>query len=296
MTWILGIGQPHCAPVLTCCAVMVAAACSTDVEYLRAGNAPSSNAAGVGPGGRGGDGGAGGSPSDDAGDAEADADAGTAEEDTGGGPDEGSGAGGGSPDAAEAGRPAPTVIRLGVPSPSDILAPSPGGMNYTDQCSMGVVIGAKGTVDAPGTTGLAYLKSIAMLCGTLGISGNGPFQVTTTPTGLLPQRGDMPGTVVQEHSCPANQVVVGFESRAAMYVDQLAFRCAPLTIVETPQGYALSIGTSTQILPVGGAGGNVQRSISCPTGQLAVGSVLRAGNAIDAFGVGCAPALPEIEP
>jgi hypothetical protein len=168
-------------------------------------------------------------------------------------------------------------------------------MNYTDLCAAAggspgsaVVIGVKGTIDPPGT-GLTYLKSVGVVCGTLAISGTGPFQVTTTLTEAKIPRGNLPGTVPQEGMCPANEVVVGFDSRAAMYIDQLTFRCAPLTVVPGPQGYALSIGTSKATSAVGADGGNLQSTVVCPKDSVAVGSILRAGNAIDAFGFGCAP-------
>jgi hypothetical protein len=287
MTCTLGIGRPRgSAPILALCALTVAAACSTDVEYLRAGNIPSSGTeAGEGSAGGGGDGGASGSSSEDAGDDGAP----DAPEGDGGAGGSG-GSGGAAPDAAEAGLPPPTGFRLGVPSTSDTISPSAGGMNYTDICpTSGVAIGVKATADA---TNLANLKSLALVCGTLGISGKGPYQVTTTLAGQLPTRGDLVGTMMQAPMCPPNQVIVGFESKTATYMEQISFRCAPLTIAEGPQGYALSVGMSMPILPVGGPGGTPQRSVSCPNGAVAAGSVLRAGNAIDAFALACAsPAL-----
>jgi hypothetical protein len=290
MTWILGIGRPRgSVPVLACTLLLLVSACSTDVEYLRAGTVPAGSAGGGDPSGSGGNGG---SAMDDAGDdAEPDAgDDGGSGRGGGGGSDQDGGAGGSPPDARDAEPRPPTGIQVGVPVQSDTLAPSIGGMNYTDQCAHGdgVVIGVKGTVDAPGTTGLAYLKSVAVVCGTLGVTGQGPFQVTTTLVGPLPSRGDMPGTIMQQQMCPTNQVVVGFESRAAMYVDQLAFRCAPLTVTSGPDGYGLALGMSKPLGGVGGQGGNVQSPITCPNDSIAVGSILRAGNAIDAFGFGCA--------
>jgi hypothetical protein len=213
-------------------------------------------------------------------------------------PDSGSGQGGaggsepegGAADVHDAEPPAPTGIQVGLPVQSDILSPSTGGMNFTDQCptTSGVMIGVKGTVDPPGTTGLTYLKSFTVVCGTLGISGQANPQVTTTLDAPLPSRGMQPGTTMQERMCPSNQVVVGFESKAAMYVDQLVFRCAPLVLTRDANGYALSLGMASLIGPIGGDGGNAQRTISCPDGAIAIGSILRAGNAIDAFSLGCA--------
>jgi hypothetical protein len=297
MAWILGIERLFgSTPFLAGSVLVVASACSTDVEYLRAGNiaigAGGGEPAGAGIGG----GGAAGSSTDDAGGggAEPDASDDLAPVGVGGsssvGGSGGGGAGGEARDAAtDAGLRPPKGVQLGVPTPSDSISPSPGGMNYTDVCTGGVVIGVQGTVDAPGT-GLNYLKSVAVVCGTLGVTGTGPFQVTTTLVGPKMPRGDMPGTVTQQALCPANQVVVGFDSRAAMYIDQLTFRCAPVTVVARTDSYALSIGMSKQIGSVGGSGGNLQSTVLCENDALAVGSVLRAGNAIDAFGFACASA------
>ncbi len=283
MTWILGIGRlGRSGPFLALATLALVSACSTDVEYLRAGNVPAGAGGGGGSAGAGGNAGASGSSSDDAGaEAAPDADDGATAEDmgTGDAPDAG---------AHDAEPPRPTGIILGLPTASDLLAPSPGGMNYTDLCMpSGAVIGVRGTVDPPGST-TPWLKSFALICGTLSVTADPPYKVTTTSTGVQTTRGDHPASVVQDKLCSANEVVVGFESRASFYVDALNVRCAPLDLTQGPQGYALSIGTSKPIGDIGGTSGTTQRSISCPNGSIAVGSILRAGDALDAFGFGCA--------
>ena len=103
----------------------------------------------------------------------------------------------------------------------------------------------------------------------------------------LPARGD--GSVVSvTRTCPADQVVVGFDGRVGMYVDQLIFRCATLTISEDRGAYTLSVGQPVAIAPIGGEGGMAGPSINCAAGTLGIGSVVRAGFAIDAFGLACA--------
>src|SRR5689334_4015578 len=85
MTWILGIGRPgRSGPFLALATLALASACSTDVEYLRAGNVPAGVGGGGGTAGAGGGGGASGSSPVDAGDEAApDADDGATAEDTG---------------------------------------------------------------------------------------------------------------------------------------------------------------------------------------------------------------------
>jgi hypothetical protein len=91
-------------------------------------------------------------------------------------------------------------------------------------------------------------------------------------------------------------MVVGFDVRAGVFIDQLTFRCAPLTIGGGPDTYTLTLGAVTSIDPIGGMGGVIFPQINCMTGGVAVGSVLRAGTAIDAFGLACAPASLVLTP
>jgi hypothetical protein len=89
--------------------------------------------------------------------------------------------------------------------------------------------------------------------------------------------------------CPANQIVVGFEGRQGSYIDQLIFHCAPLTITGGPEAYTLSVGTVISIPPLGGPGGIVTfPPITCTTDAIAVGTIVRAGTAIDGFALICA--------
>jgi hypothetical protein len=82
--------------------------------------------------------------------------------------------------------------------------------------------------------------------------------------------------------------MVGFIARAGAYIDQVAFRCAPLRISAEGGTYSLSLGEATTTLPVGGDGGNLFPPIDCPAGAIATGTAMRSGAAIDAFGLVCA--------
>jgi hypothetical protein len=149
-----------------------------------------------------------------------------------------------------------------------------------------VVIGFNASVDAPPSLG-TYPKSIQAICGALSISGSSPHQVKITLTGPLTARG-FGSTVPVSRTCPADRMVVGFESRIGMFVDQLTFRCASLTIAGGPDVYTLSIGQVTSIDPIGGPGGMTGPQVDCPAGSVAIGSNVRAGQAVDAFGLSCA--------
>jgi hypothetical protein len=261
------------------------AACSTDVDYLRAGRTTTTTAGGGGGSGAGvgGEGGSGGSSIEDAGDAAEPSDA----SDGQAGQDDA----GDAADAHEVSPRMPVGVVLGVAMPTTLIQPSPGGSNYTDSCGQDkVAIGFVGSVDPPDSS-YTYPKSIQLACGSLSIvGGSGGPQVKTAFAYALMSRGDIPGTVVQNRMCPPDQVVVGFESRAGMYVDQLIFDCAPITLVPSGDSYTLAIGGGKAIAPIGGFGGQSFPMINCPAGTVATTSIVRAGLAIDAFGLGCAPA------
>ncbi len=289
MTWILRVVRSRglLVPFGVFCVFLVA--CSTDVDYLREGRTAGSAGAGgdnqpgaAGAGGRGGEAGssAGVAGATNVPDADQDVD------------------GRHTPKAdasAEAGDgwtpPRPIGITFGDPESTSPLTQSDGGMAYADTCLPGqVVIGFNATVDGPQSLG-TYPKSIQAICGALTIAGESPLVVKTTLTGPLPSRGDG-STVPVSRTCPPDRMVVGFDSRVGMFVDQLTFRCASLAISGGPEAYTLSIGQLTSIDPIGGAGGMLGPQINCAAGSVALGTVVRAGQAIDAFGLSCAkPAL-----
>ncbi len=279
-----GMGPSRAPGLWLAMSSLCAWACSTNVEYLRAGRAGAGGSE-VGSGGTG--------PSDDAGgggmadDAADEPD--TSQEDDRPISEAGNDASSEGDDAiaADGSAPRPVGITLGAVVSTEQLLPSDGGATYRDTC-MGnqVVIGFNGTTDPP-STGSSYPKSIQVVCGELRISDNAPFTVTTSMTGALSSRGDGSTTFVSR-SCPPDQVVMGFDARTGNYVDQLTFRCAPLSISAGPNGYVLAVDRGLSIDSIGGAGGVVVPPVSCPSGAIAVGSAVRAGQAIDAFGLLCA--------
>jgi hypothetical protein len=281
------------ASVLILLAILLGAGlgCSLDLDYLRAGNArgggagATGSAAGATGGAAGslGEGGSAGS-TDDAGldtgvrgpsdlDAEADAFDGWD----------------GKPPRI------PTGIAFGLTHQSATLSPSQGGTSYADTCQPdGVVVGVEGTEEpASGTTAP---RSLQVICGQLSVNGTGPFQVTWSFKEALPIRGNFPGTMMEGGVCPSNQVVVSVDTRAGMWVDQLAFHCAELQISGGPETYTLSVVPSGTFAPIGGLGGSPTLPITCGTGEVVTGTYLRAGDAIDAFSFGCAPVSLEYAP
>ena len=163
-------------------------------------------------------------------------------------------------------------------------SPSAGGTAYTDDCPANqVLIGFRGTTDG----GIASLRSVQGICGTLSVGANSPYAVTTAQAGMLTAR-ETAGNTVENAMCPANQVIIGFSGRAAQYIEALVFRCAPLTISGNAPNYQLNIDNATNTSPIGGENaGTAFNAINCQNGQVAVTQMPNAGSAIDNFGLKC---------
>jgi hypothetical protein len=189
----------------------------------------------------------------------------------------------------------PLGVSFGPVHPLMLLMPSDGGTYYTDSCQ-GVVIGANGTFDP--STGTTAPRSLQTVCGSIAITvtGTGTYQVTTMLMNLLPVHGDHPASMLEQPRCPKNQMIVGVDTRSGMWVDQLRFLCAPLTISGGPDMYTLSVGSATPIGEIGGDGGGPAPSINCRSGEVVTTLLIHAGDAIDAFGIGCALPSLEFEP
>ncbi len=165
---------------------------------------------------------------------------------------------------------------------------STGGMPFTQSCAANeVVIGYAGTVDAPDSS-MTQLRSFRATCASLSVSGDTTFVVHTIAKETLPEVGTMPGPVAKSAACAADQIVVGFRGRSGSDVDDIVFRCAPLTISGSSPNFTLSIGPVSELPPLGGLGGNPFNPIDCPAGQVAVGDEGRAAFTINAFGLLCA--------
>ncbi len=166
-------------------------------------------------------------------------------------------------------------------------APSDGGTPYTDTCPQNqVLIGFRSTIDNAHMG--AGLRSVGGVCGTLSVGQNTPPAVTIAKAADLPER-QSPATVVETALCPDNQAMIGFSGRSNLYMEALLFRCAPLTIGGTAPNFTLQLGAATTSAPIGAEGaGNAFDLISCAADEVAVSQTIKAGDAIDSFGLRCA--------
>jgi hypothetical protein len=156
-----------------------------------------------------------------------------------------------------------------------------GGTPYVDACpSSQMVVGYMGTYDPT-----AYVDSIQVVCGVALVTGGSTYQIIVSPGAILPSHGTTGGSSFTA-TCPNNQVVVGIYGHSGLYLDQVGFKCAPLTISQNGT-FAISIETVTQ-LPVSGGPGGGAFGDTCPTGRVAVGSDVGSGLFVDSIDLRCA--------
>jgi hypothetical protein len=162
-----------------------------------------------------------------------------------------------------------------------------GGNANEDDCPFGqVVVGYAGLLAMEGWHG-----QIQAMCNVLDLQKNGSdYVVRLKPGATLPLRG-FNGSEPWTSMCPKDQMVVGFEGRSGLYIDAFALHCAPLTITQSPDGYALSVGVVAIMASVGDTGGDAFPNTDCPMGEIATGSRIRAGDYVDALGLVCAKPL-----
>lgn len=159
------------------------------------------------------------------------------------------------------------------------------GTAYADTCPPDqAVIGYQGYLTPP-SVGLTLVGGIQTLCGALAVNGPPPAPLTTSAGAVLPMRGTSQVSPWTQ-TCPPDQVVVAFGGSAGIAVDQLAFTCAPWTATSAAAGATLTMGTPVPLGAAGGDGGTAYQD-SCPPGEIALGSNLRAGEWVDAFGLLC---------
>ena len=161
-----------------------------------------------------------------------------------------------------------------------------GGAPYIDTCPGNqVVIGYQGYVTNVLDAGDELVGSIQTICGQLAIGGASMDQVVTSPGATLSARGQSPDSPWTQ-MCPANQTVIGFEGQSGEYLDRIAFTCAHWTATTTPNGVVLARDMTDTAVAQGGDGGTAFQE-SCPAGQVARGSAIRAGFWIDSFALIC---------
>jgi hypothetical protein len=166
------------------------------------------------------------------------------------------------------------------------------GAGYVDVCPAdGVLVGYGGTLqDLPVTvngvdSAIRIIGSLRATCAAVALAGPGGLVIT--PTGdPLPARGNETDPAVWSQTCPPGEVIVGVDSQAGLFVDQVSFVCGRLDVVSSPSGPALTVSADSALAPNGGDGGNVFQD-RCPQGLVARGHDLRSGGWIDAFALVC---------
>ncbi len=165
-----------------------------------------------------------------------------------------------------------------------------GGDPSTDLCPGNqVIIGFQGWLTPP-EVGILLIGGIQALCGELTLGGPQHDQVVVAPGQLTPLRG-LARDAYWTRMCPPDAIVVGFNGRSGIAVDQLTFQCAHWFVASTPTGTTLSSELPTPLDPIGGTGGSSYRD-GCPLGQMARGTDVRSDQWVDAFGLICgAPSI-----
>jgi hypothetical protein len=149
---------------------------------------------------------------------------------------------------------------------------------FEDACPSGsIVIGFDTSTDSQ------IVAQLQTMCGVPHVASDGTT-VRLTPSASLSLRGSIPGPRVPS-VCPADQAVVGFSGRSDALLDQLSVRCAALTLT----GTTVTVGTPSNLEPVGGDGGDAFPRTDCGTGMIAVGTNIAIRNWISGFGLVCAP-------
>ena len=157
-----------------------------------------------------------------------------------------------------------------------------GGNAYADACGIdAALVGFAGALDSRGWHG-----QIQSLCAKIFVTQTPPYRVYTGAVLAGATRGRF-GNSPWTRSCPSDQVIVGYDSRSGALVDSLTFRCAPVTINGTTGAYQAVIGAISNLPSVGGSSGSSFGVTDCPAGQIATTLNVRAGDNVDAFGLGC---------
>lgn len=193
-----------------------------------------------------------------------------------------------TPDAAadlvDAGPP-PPVISLIESSPI-VYTPGTGGSSFAAPCGGAgqALIGVSGT-----SGGVVGLNSVQGACGVIEVTGAAPgYQLSTRPSATLGPYGPVRPTT-HDGSCPANQVVVGFEGGSGSWINYLFIYCATLTVTGSAGSYAVTVGAPSRVPSrLGPEGGTPFAARYCPAGEIAAGILGASGSAIDRFGVYCA--------
>jgi hypothetical protein len=126
---------------------------------------------------------------------------------------------------------------------------------------------------------------LQMICATPAISSAAPLAVRLS-VGRPAAAGAVLGDAPLASRCPPDQVIVGFDGRSGLLLDQLSFRCAPLVLLEG--GATVGLGDVTNLTPVGGGGGSPMPRTDCEPGMMARGVIVSQGSWLERMGLACA--------
>jgi hypothetical protein len=187
--------------------------------------------------------------------------------------------GGGEASSVTDAPPPPPRVTLGSTSSTPLQGyVGPEATVFEDACPSGsVVIGFDTATDSQ------IVAQLQTMCGVPQVAWDGT-SVLLTPSASLALRGGIMGPRAPS-VCPKDQAVVGFSGRSSALLDELSVRCAALTLA----GTAVTVGTPSNLEPVGGDGGDAFPRTDCGTGMIAVGTNIAVRNWISGFGLVCAP-------
>ena len=146
-----------------------------------------------------------------------------------------------------------------------------------------VLIGYLGNTDS--THGKPVVSGLQARCGSLKVTGGPPYVITVEPTRSLQPVG---GSTADPFTalCPASQVLVAFFGRAGVALDQVGFRCAPLTVTDDAT-MTVVVGAPTSFGPWPVTDGGNAFAEGCKAGAAATGHSVIAGTSIDALALQC---------
>jgi hypothetical protein len=173
-------------------------------------------------------------------------------------------------------------VTLGAPTATAQMGGA-GGTAFADSCLPGhAIVGYEGNLAAGGFHG-----TIRALCRALEVVGPvASPSVITRSLGITPTRGTMGTGTTWTAECPPGEVIAGFNGRVALFVDQIGFRCAPLSAA----GSSVTAGTAVTRATVGGAGGTAFPITDCAAGTFGTQARGRSFDYLDAFAIGCSTA------
>jgi hypothetical protein len=185
------------------------------------------------------------------------------------------------PDAA----PALALVFTEEELTSGVMPTSPGGDEFDDPCGPGrVLTGLVGSSEYPTLRGL---DSVQARCAEVVREGK-PRGFGTGNTTTLAVRGTQ-GPARHDATCPADQVVVGFEGTTGQWIDNLYVDCAAVSIEVKSNLAVVKIGEPMRLpVALGSPSQGVLESVHCDAGKVAVGIGGASGYAVDRIALRCA--------